>query len=139
MVSGICTHTPYQDCLETSLLLCDTDVMLQKWCVRQYHGTESGIHMSCDNMARITPSLLSIWSAKQERKRKHGEQNCCWPMHVLPLQADMMEILYRAAKQDGLQDANMAFQGLPKAKAVFDYLVAKPVQVHLQPLMPTCA
>lgn len=48
---------------------------------------------------------------------------------LVPLQADLMEILYRAAKQDGVKDANIAFQGLPKAKAVFEHLVAKPVQV----------
>lgn len=47
----------------------------------------------------------------------------------LYLQADMMEILYRAAKQDGLKDVNTAFQGLPKVKAMFEYLVAKPIQV----------
>ena len=51
-------------------------------------------------------------------------------MPVAPLQADMMEILYRAAKQESLKDANIAFQGMPKAKAVFEYLVAKPLQVH---------
>ena len=43
----------------------------------------------------------------------------------------MMEILYRAAKQDGLKEVNIAFQGLPKVKAVFEYLVAKPLQVPL--------
>ena len=41
----------------------------------------------------------------------------------------MMEILYRAAKQDSLKDVNIAFQGLPKVNAVFEYLVAKPLQV----------
>lgn len=50
---------------------------------------------------------------------------------MVPLQADLMEILYRAAKQDGMTATNIAFQGLPKAKAVFEYLVAKPVQVRL--------
>lgn len=48
---------------------------------------------------------------------------------VPPLQADMMEILYRAAKQDCLKDVNIAFQALPKVKGVFEYLVAKPLQV----------
>ena len=68
------------------------------------------------------------------RQRHHAlasQQNLDW----LPLQADLMEILYRAAKQDGMTDTNMAFQGLPKAKAVFEHLVAKPVQVCLQPTL----
>ena len=40
-----------------------------------------------------------------------------------------MEILYRAAKQDSLKHVNIAFQDLPKVKAVFEHLVAKPLQV----------
>lgn len=51
-------------------------------------------------------------------------------MPVPPLQVDMMEILYRAAKQESLKDVDIAFQSMPKAKAVFDYLVAKSLQVH---------
>lgn len=45
------------------------------------------------------------------------------------MQADVMEILYRAAKQDTLKDGGIAFQGHPKVKAIFDALVSKPVQV----------
>ena len=59
---------------------------------------------------------------------KPGEQ-VGFAVSVPPLQADIMEILYRAAKQDSLKDVNIAFQGLPKVKAVFEYLVAKPLQV----------
>lgn len=40
-----------------------------------------------------------------------------------------MEVLYRAAKQDSLNDSSTAFQGLPKVQSVFEYLVAKPLKV----------
>ena len=40
-----------------------------------------------------------------------------------------MEILYRAAKQDKLEDDGITFKDLPKADAVFKYLVAKPIKV----------
>ena len=44
-------------------------------------------------------------------------------------QADVMEILYRAAKQDTLRDGGITFQGQPKVKALFEALVNKSVQV----------
>ncbi|DBA95844.1 hypothetical protein WJX77_010833 [Trebouxia sp. C0004] len=43
-------------------------------------------------------------------------------------QADAMEILYRAAKQDTLRDGGITFQGQPKVKAIFEALVNKSVQ-----------
>ncbi|KAA6422484.1 MAG: hypothetical protein FRX49_07659 [Trebouxia sp. A1-2] len=45
-----------------------------------------------------------------------------------PTQADVMEILYRAAKQDTLRDGGSTFQGQPKVKAIFEALVNKSVQ-----------
>ncbi len=47
-------------------------------------------------------------------------------------QADVMEVLYRAAKQDTLRDGGITFQGQPKVKAIFEALVNKSVQVCMR-------
>ncbi len=54
-------------------------------------------------------------------------------------QADVMEILYRAAKQDTLKDGGIAFQGQPTVKAIFESLISKSVQVLFLPMNATAS
>ena len=62
----------------------------------------------------------------------HQSYTCSQPNSLVGCtvwQADVMEIMYRAAKQDTLRDGGITFQGQPKVKAIFEALVDKSVQV----------